>query len=923
MRWFMATGFQATAAALLLVAVAAHAAQTTHAPLPAGVTRGPALGGISEFSFPNGLKVLLLPDQSQETITVNVTYLVGSRHEGYGERGMAHLLEHLVFKGTAKYPNPKGEFVKHGVRYNGTTSFDRTNYFGTFPARPEMLELMLDLEADRMVNSRISKADLEAEMTVVRNEFESGENSPFGLLRDRMNGAAYLWHNYGRSVIGTLSDIENVPIERLQAFYRHYYQPDNAVVIIAGRFDKGRALDAVARTFGQIPRPKRALRATYTAEPPQDGERTVILRRVGEVQIAAAMYHVPPGSHPDFVPVDLLTQILVAQPSGRLHKALVETGKATAAFGAERQTREAGSVYFGASVAKTLPLDPARETLLATIEGFAARPVTDEELERARTKIKNDVEQLLTKSRSVALTLSEFVAMGDWRLLFWYRDRLQAVTRDDVQRVATAYLRPANRTLGLFHPSAQPERVAIPRPPDVAAMLKDFSGGTDVAAGEVFDPTPENIEARVIRRTLPSGMQLVMLPKKTRGGTVVAQLGLRWGDEQSKANRGTACSLAGTMLARGTTKRTREQLRDDLDKIRANVGVSSEGASVETIRENLPATLAIAAEMLRQPSFPEKEFDQVKRQTLTAIDTQRTDPQSLASLSMGRHLNPYPPEHWLYTPTLDERTARTRAATVEEARRCHADLVGASHSELVVVGDFDPDEMTRIAEKLFGDWKSPLPYKRIPHRYFSAQSMDRTIETPDKANAVYRAGLNLKLRDDHPDFPALVLGNYLLGGTSDARLQRRIREKDGLSYSVGSWINAGALDEAGEFGVYAIYAPQNRARLEQAVREEIARALAEGFTKTEFENARKGLLQARKVARNTDAALAGRLLGYAVVGRTFAWDKALESRIATLTADEVRDALRRHLKTEEFSVVKAGDFNKVTAKAPEAKSSLP
>jgi zinc protease len=414
-----------------------------------------------------------------------------------------------------------------------------------------------------------------------------------------------------------------------------------------------------------------------------------------------------------------------------------------------------------------------------------------------------------------------------------------------------------------------------------------------------------------------------MLPKKTRGGTVVAQLGLRWGDEQSKANRGTACSLAGTMLSSGTTKRTREQLRDDLDKIRANVGVSSEGAAIETIRENLPAALAIAAEMLRQPSFPEKEFDQVKRQTLTAIDTQRTDPQSLASLSMGRHLNPYPPEHWLYTPTLDERTARTRAATVEEARRCHADLVGASHSELVVVGDFDPDEMARIADKLFGDWKSPLPYKRIPHRYFPVQSVDRTIETPDKANAVYRAGQNLKLRDDHPDFPALVLGNYLLGGTSDARLPRRIREKDGLSYSVGSWINAGALDEAGEFGVYAIYAPQNRARLEQAVREEIARALAEGFTKTEFENARKGLLQARKVARNTDSALAGRLLSYAVVGRTFAWDKALESRIATLTAEEVRDALRRHLKTEELSIVKAGDFNKVTAKAPEAKSSLP
>lgn len=905
-------------AALLLCAGAAFqaAAQT---PLPAGVTRGPSLGGISEYNFPNGLKVLLLPDRGPETITVNVTYLVGSRHEGYGERGMAHLLEHLVFKGTAKYPSPKSEFVKHGVRYNGTTSYDRTNYFGTFPAREALLDLMLDLEADRMVNSRISREDLDSEMTVVRNEFESGENSPFGLLRDRMNGVAYLWHNYGRSVIGTRSDIENVPIERLQAFYRTYYQPDNAVVIIAGRFDPARALESVARTFGALPRPSRTLPSTYTAEPPQDGERTVTVRRVGEVQIAAAMYHVPPGSHSDFVPVDLLTQILVAQPSGRLHRALVETGKATATFGAERQTREAGSVYFGASVPKNLPLDAARDALLGTIEGFAANPVTDEEIERARTKIKNDIEQLLTNSRSMALTLSEFVAMGDWRLLFWYRDRLPKVTRDEVQRIATTYLRPANRTLGLFHPTSQPERVAVPRAPDVAAMLKDFSGGTDVAAGEAFDPTPENIEARVIRRTLPSGMQLVMLPKRTRGGTVFAQVGLRWGDETTKANRGTACSLAGAMLSRGTAKRTRAELRDELDRLRANVGVSSEGASIDTIRANLPGALAVAAEMLRQPAFPEKEFDQVKRQVLTSIDTQRTDPQSLASLSIGRHLNPYPPEHWFYTPTLDERSERTRAATLEDARRCHVDLVGASHSELVVVGDFDPDEVAALAEKLFGDWKSPAPYARIPQRHFQVEPVDRTIETPDKANAVYRAGLNLRLRDDHPDFPALVLGNYLLGGTSDARLPRRIREKEGLSYSVGSWLSASSQDEVGEFGVYAIYAPQNRTRLEQAVREEIGRALADGFGKDEFENARRGLLEARKVARNTDSTLAARLLSYAAIGRTFEWDKAFESRIASLTPEEVRDALRRHLTVEKISTVKAGDFGRTAARTADAK----
>jgi len=903
---------RALAAVLLSMLALAAAAQT----LPQGLTKGPAMGGITEYNLANGLKVLLLPDRSQDSITVNVTYLVGSRHEGYGERGMAHLLEHMLFKGTPNIANPKNEMLKRGARYNGTTSFDRTNYFETFPASDETLAFILALEADRMVNARVSRADLDSEMTVVRNEFEAGQNSPFGLLRERINAAAYLVHNYGRAVIGTLSDIENVPIDRLQAFYRHYYQPDNAVLVIAGRFDEARALSAVTQTFGRIAKPERQLSATYTIEPAQDGERLVTVRRVGEVQFATAMYHVPSGAHPDFAAVDVLTQILTAQPSGRLHKALVETHKATSIFGAERQTREPGSVYFGAAVRSDLPLEPAREALLATLEGFAANPVTAEEVERARVKLKADIDQLLTNSRSVALTLSEMVAIGDWRLLFLYRDRLGKVQAEDVQRIATTYLKPPNRTLGLFYPSARPERVAVPPPPDVATMLKDFGGADEVAAGEAFDPTPENIEARIKRAQLPSGMKLTLVPKQTRGGTVVAQLGLRWGDEASKANRSAACSIASAMLSRGTQKRTREQIKDELDRLRATVSVGGEGASIETVRANLPAVLALVAEMLREPSFPEGEFEQVRRQAMMSVDAQRSDPQSLASLSIGRHLHPYPSEHWNYTPTLDERSERLKTANLDEARRCHHELVGASHSELAVVGDFDPDEVTRLAERLFGDWKSPAPYHRIQARYFDVQPMDRVIETPDKANAVFRAGINLKLRDDNPDYPALILGNYLLGGSSDARLARRIREKEGLSYSVGSWLTANSQDEAGEFGVYAIYAPQNRARLEAAVTEELRRALAEGFTAQEFEDGRKALLTARKMARNSDAGLAGRLVGYAAIDRTLAWDAAFEKRIASLTPAEVRDALRKYVDVGKLSMVKAGDFNHTTASAP-------
>ncbi|HEY9380462.1 MAG TPA: pitrilysin family protein, partial [Burkholderiales bacterium] len=518
-RWFgvAAALFCASLISLPPAQAAPIAEKTASAPatkvaLPKGVERGPTLGGISEYRLRNGLKVLLMPDATQDQITLNMTYLVGSRHEGYGERGMAHLLEHMLFKGTPRHPNPKGTLLKYGADFNGTTSFDRTNYFETFPANDKSLEAMLDLEADRMVNSRVSAKDLESEMTVVRNEFEAGENKPSVLLNDRISAAAYMWHNYGRTVIGTRSDIENVPIERLQAFYKSHYRPDNAVLIVAGRFDEARTLGRIAQSFGRIPKPTQPVVQTYTAEPPQDGEREVFLRRVGEVQMVGALYHIPSGSHPDYVPVDVLTEVLTTKPTGRLHQALIETGQATFAYGYNRQLRDPGSAYFGASVQQGSSLEQARDTLLRTVEGFAEKPVTDEEVERARVTLQNDVEMLLTNTRGVALTLSEFAAMGDWRLLFWYRDQLAKVKREDVQRVAVDYLRPANRTLGLFYPTDNPQRVEIPDSVDVAAMLKDFKGGTDVTLGEAFDPTPANIEARVIRRTLDSGLKLAMLP---------------------------------------------------------------------------------------------------------------------------------------------------------------------------------------------------------------------------------------------------------------------------------------------------------------------------------------------------------------------------------------------------------------------------
>jgi zinc protease len=263
--------------------------------LPKGIVKTASVEGITEYRMDNGLKVLLFPDPSKPTATVNITYLVGSRHEGYGETGMAHLLEHMVFKGTPNHPNIPQELTEHGARPNGSTWYDRTNYFETFSATEENLKWALDLEADRMINSFIAKKDLDSEFSVVRNEFESGENSASNVLMDRIISSAFLWHNYGKSTIGNRSDIEKVPIEYLQAFYKKYYQPDNAVLTVSGKIDEQKTLQLISTYFGKIPKPERVLPTTYTIEPVQDGERFVELKRRGDIQMVGCAYHIMPG----------------------------------------------------------------------------------------------------------------------------------------------------------------------------------------------------------------------------------------------------------------------------------------------------------------------------------------------------------------------------------------------------------------------------------------------------------------------------------------------------------------------------------------------------------------------------------------------------------------------------------------------------
>jgi zinc protease len=887
--------------------------------------------GVTEYQLANGARVLLFPEPTRPTITVNMTVLVGSRHEGYGETGMAHLLEHMVFKGTPTFPEVPKSLRDHGASFNGTTNVDRTNYFETMPATDENLEFGIQLEADRLVNSYVKREDLVSEMTVVRNEFERGENNPQGILMQRIESAAYEWHNYGKSTIGNRSDIERVPIENLQAFYRNFYQPDNVVLIVAGKFDEAKALGFVQKYLGSIPRPKRRLNNTYTEEPPQDGERTVVLRRVGGVGSVGVAYHMPSAAHADWAPLNLLAGIISQSPNGRLYKALVESKKATSA-NARAGNNHDPALFFANAQAEPGQLEAARDALLNTIENMAAVPFTAEEVERAKTRAKRGEEARLNNSSAMAQALSSASALGDWRLLFIQRDRLGAVTADDVNRVARTYFQKQNRTVGLYIPVDQPQRLAVSAAPPLASIVNNYKGNKVAEAGEVFDPSPENLQARTKIVDL-GGIKAGLLQKKNRGETVSMVLTLHYGNPDSLKGHTTAAGMLPGMMMAGTKKHDRQALREEMEALGIRItpglggfggrggrrggggGAGSPGQltfSVAAKRSTLPQAIKLLGEILREPAFPAEEFETSKRRSLAMSRTMRSEPAMLAANKLSRALSPYPADDVRYVPTVEETAKRMEAVTLEEIIEVYHKQLGATQGEIGIVGDFDPEPTLALIREILKDWKSEAPVKRIEREARADISGSKEdIITPDKANAVFAAGLVFPLKQTDPDFAALQIGNFMFGGgTLSSRLGNRIRQKEGLSYGVTSSFSAGTRDADARFTVNAITNPVNIDRVEKCVAEELDKFLTEGPSLTELQDAQKAYLEAQKVGRAGDAGIAGQITTNLQLGRSFLYMRELEKKIAALSPDDVKAAFRKYVDPKKLVIIRAGDFKK-------------
>ncbi len=904
---------------------------------------------ITELALPNGLQVLLLPDAAKPVVTVNITYRVGSRHEGRGETGAAHLLEHMLFKPSGKVENPMRDMQALGMRYNGTTSPDRTNYFAHFLANDdkaaERMDYMLSWLAGMMTQARFTRAELDSEMTVVRNEFERAENEPGRVLGDRMVALAYGSHGYGHSTLGLKSDIENVSLQALYAFYRKHYRPDNATLIIAGAFDPAQVRQKITQAFGPIARPAEPLSPTYTLNPAQDGERSVVLRRSGGLGTTAVMYHLPAGGTREGATGRVLAEV-ISQRAGPLSRGLLATGLAVTDWAYYRSLREPGYLMAGVGLPEIAstgnvsnPSNPDDRELGAIKSAAAlARVVeslslTDAEIATARQTLLANWRALLRDSEATAQALTEMVALGDWRLIFALRGALATVSPDEVRALAKNYLVASNRTAGTYLPVAGTTPLRAPPPVPVAQarsmvtteLIAIYAQGTRATglidpqnaakpAFEDFALTPANIQTRTVRSQLDvggqPGLKLAVLPRAAKDDRVTGVLRLRWGTVDSVNGSSVLATMLGPLLVDGTAAMNGVQVKERLLAMDARLSFSSFAgflhASLDFPASSQAAYFELLAQLLQGASFADAPFERNQKAMLAAMQNIKAGTVSVAGNALERSFKAYPAGDPRETRTLEQSEAQMKAASATQLRAYWQRFGSASHGELTLVGPADAPALRAQLQTSFAGWAAREKHEPWASVHTEpAGPKTQILPMADKANASYSARIGLPFNERDHDYPALFAAVQLLGRQG---LWERVREKEGLSYGVGASLTAPWDGNAGAININASFAPQNRVKLANTIREVLVAKRDEGFGALEVGFAKSAIVARRGEWLSQPANTAANLAFNLRYDRAFDSYGTQTGLYEKLDTSAVNAALKKYLNPDQLVEVMAGTF---------------
>lgn len=887
--------------------------------LPEGLTHVRTLGGIEEYQLTeNGLRVLLMPDEGLPVATVMVTYEVGSRNESTGTTGATHILEHMMFKGTPRFNSEQGNdysaaMERIGARSNATTWFDRTNYFATVPSH--YVPLAIELEADRMRNLRIREEDLASEMTVVRNEYEQGENNPVQTLIKEVFAAAFSAHPYSHPTIGWKSDIEGTNPEKLRKFYDLYYWPENAVLTIIGGFDRAQALAAIATHYGAVPRAPHTIPEVTTIEPEQLGPRQIEVHRAGQVGVVMAGYKVPAATHPDWPALMLIEQLVGADKTGRLYRALEDKGKASATFAFAPALRDPGLFILGAYLTPEATHEEVETVLFEEIKRLIGGGVTDDELKRAKSVIQANLIYGRDGSYSIAGQINDAIAIGDWTSYVTWPEAIQAVTAEQIREVAARYLIDRNRTTGWFVPVVKNRIGAEADGPGGALYFRDpalfgLTGAvSDVPTGQALgDAGPRVDFSSRVHEAMVGSIQVVAIDLPVE--QVVSFVGsLAAGDQMGPPEHPMLASLTASMLDKGTRQRDRFAIAEQLNELGADLSFSSDAHSLlfsgKFLRNDASATLELLAEQLSEPAFDPEVLASLKTRQKAMLLQAIDNPNYRASSALARAL--YPPGHPNYAEPLENLLADLEALTAEDLANFHASHYGPASLRLVFAGDVDFEQLQAAVAIAFEGWQGGVTYPEgLPTPLPNADAETR-IPIADKTSVAVKFGYNTGLRRTDPDYLPFMLGNYILGGSFQSRLMQEVRKRQGLTYGIRSG-HEGDILSPGNWMLAASFSPGMLEQGLKATTSVLESWHQDGVDEAEVAAAIETLTGAYLVGLSTTTAVAGQMHSFLQRGYDTHYMDAYPELLQQLDAAQVNRAIRSYFDPTATQRVIAGTF---------------
>ena len=861
-------------------------------------------GGIKEYKMTsNNLRVLLKKDKSAPVATFMVTYEVGSRNEAIGYTGSTHLLEHLMFKGSRKFNTTKGNSVFQtlqslGARMNATTWLDRTNYFAVLPS--EHLESLIEIEADRMRNAWIKEEDRQSEMTVVRNEFERGQNSPSGVLDEHIWATAYHAHPYHHSTIGWKEDIENVSIERLKEFYDTFYWPNNATAIAIGDFEEKDALAMIKKHFGKIRKSTKPIPEVYTAEPEQEGIRTVTLKRAGQQGIVGVAHKTPSATNKDAAAFMVLSSILSSGKNSRFYKNITDKGLTTSIYIWDSLFKDPGLFTVYANLSPDVKHKTVESLIIQEYEKIKTDGVTEAEVKKAQAQLVAAMKFSQDGSYAIASGLNEAIASGDWTLYTTYSEKIKNVTKEDVQRVVVEYFKEDLSTVGYFIPKnkgAQGER-AITSAKELEKIKKKYITGAE----------EESLSSKIVQSEPISGVRLFSLERGS--GVVTMQGSFLGGDVYSNENRRVS-DMVASMLDQGTKNMSKFEISEKLESVGARLnffnGQARVGFSGKFLEEDTEMVFEIMADQIKNPLFSEQELEKVKKR---AIAGYKRSKESTRGNAMNNMLEAFYGKDHQNSPTNpDQAIEDIKKITAQNLEEYHSKNYGTGSMVIVVVGDIKHQELEKMVKESFGGWKkSPLNTKK-EERVASKKAGKVYLTMQDKTSTDFLVGTALEIDRYHPDYLPLYLGTHTLGGNFSARLMQTVRVKEGLTYGINSSLSGFGNGNDGYWMVGGTFAPQLLSRGESSTLREVKLWLEKGITQKELDVTKSTLTGGFQVGFDTTGGLASGILSAVVTHNSLEYLDSYPEQVKKITLDQVNEAIKKYITLDGLYRVAAGSID--------------